>query len=45
MFRIRPDDAEKKAQAFGDSRLQEILEAMDRDGLVVLEDVVSLEHG
>ncbi len=44
MFRIRPDDAERRAQAFGGSRLEEILEAMDRDGLVVLEEVVNPEH-
>lgn len=44
LFRIRPDDAERKAQAFADSRLGEILEAMDRDGLVLLEDVVSPNH-
>ena len=44
MFRIRPDGAERKAQAFGDSRLGEVLEAMDRDGLVVLEDVVNPGH-
>ena len=44
MIRIRPDREEKKNQALGADHLAAAVEAMDRDGIVVMEDAVALDH-
>ena len=44
MIRIRPDREEKKNQALGADHLTAAMEAMDRDGIVVMEDAVALDH-
>ena len=40
---IKPDQAEKDAQAFSPANLRAALKALDEDGIVVLEEVVSLD--
>ena len=45
MIRIRPDREEKKNQALGAAHLTAAMEAMDRDGIVVMEDAPVFNAG
>ncbi len=44
MIRIRPTDQEGADQSLGENNLRAALEAVNRDGIVVLEDVVDPDH-